>query len=307
MSFFARYDIICYNNIYIMNQIDQRDPQDEIQDFNDILDEKIRTIDDLTENERAAWTKKEKFLVSIFLFVGAVTLLLGFLQFYDRKAITIDDVFGPPSNTASAQNSASVSYGSAQTGSEDRSLDTDGDGLTDYDEVNRYNTSAYLEDSDSDGINDKAEIELGQDPNCPKGKICGFTSTVDTDPIENGFTAGIGSVEDTVPELNSFENNLIRGAVSPEELRAYLSESGVSSIMLDQIDDDTLMDMYRKTLEESTGSAQGVNESTQFENLSPDQVRDLMIQGGMDADSVYSLSDEEVTQVYLEALNELVQ
>ena len=37
--------------------------------------------------------------------------------------------------------------------------DTDADGLTDADEQNIYRTSAYLADSDSDGVSDNQEIQ----------------------------------------------------------------------------------------------------------------------------------------------------
>ena len=37
--------------------------------------------------------------------------------------------------------------------------DTDGDGISDYDEVNIFGTSMYLKDSDGDGITDDQEIK----------------------------------------------------------------------------------------------------------------------------------------------------
>lgn len=42
--------------------------------------------------------------------------------------------------------------------------DTDGDGLLDYDEINKYKTDPKLEDTDSDGANDGWEIEHHFDP-----------------------------------------------------------------------------------------------------------------------------------------------
>jgi hypothetical protein len=44
------------------------------------------------------------------------------------------------------------------------SSDTDGDGLSDKDEVNKYDTLPNAADSDSDGLNDKQEIQLGTNP-----------------------------------------------------------------------------------------------------------------------------------------------
>jgi len=45
--------------------------------------------------------------------------------------------------------------------------DTDGDGLSDKDEINRYNTNPIKADSDGDGINDYQEIQKGLNPNNP--------------------------------------------------------------------------------------------------------------------------------------------
>ena len=75
-----------------------------------------------------------------------------------------------------------------------KSSDTDGDGLWDYDELYQYNTSPYLADSDSDGYNDKEEIESGNDPNCLAGQIC---EQVRTDINVNvGLTADEQEVQD---------------------------------------------------------------------------------------------------------------
>lgn len=46
-------------------------------------------------------------------------------------------------------------------------IDTDSDGLTDYEEVSLYATNPLLNDTDSDGIRDGDEIKLGLNPNNP--------------------------------------------------------------------------------------------------------------------------------------------
>ncbi|MDO8261162.1 MAG: hypothetical protein Q7T50_06775, partial [Candidatus Magasanikbacteria bacterium] len=53
-----------------------------------------------------------------------------------------------------------------------RLKDTDNDGLNDWDELNVYLTSPYLEDSDSDGFKDGEEITNGNNPNCAAGAEC---------------------------------------------------------------------------------------------------------------------------------------
>ena len=44
-------------------------------------------------------------------------------------------------------------------------LDTDGDGLSDIDEVNIHSTDPNDADSDDDGFNDDEEVDLDLDPN----------------------------------------------------------------------------------------------------------------------------------------------
>jgi hypothetical protein len=51
-----------------------------------------------------------------------------------------------------------------QYGTDPNNPDTDGDGLTDGDEVNKYHTSPLLADTDGDGIPDGVEIQTGTDP-----------------------------------------------------------------------------------------------------------------------------------------------
>lgn len=51
-----------------------------------------------------------------------------------------------------------------QTGTDPRNTDTDGDGLNDGDEVNKYHTNPLLADTDGDGIPDGVEIQTGTNP-----------------------------------------------------------------------------------------------------------------------------------------------
>ncbi|NCS72430.1 MAG: hypothetical protein GW775_04145 [Candidatus Magasanikbacteria bacterium] len=85
-----------------------------------------------------------------------------------------------------------------------QSTDTDGDGLYDYDELTFYETSPYLPDTDSDGINDNIEIEQGTDPLCPKGSVC-ETVDADIDPAQEESLIGADVQQHVVNPLDALD------------------------------------------------------------------------------------------------------
>lgn len=60
-----------------------------------------------------------------------------------------------------------------ELGTNPNSVDSDNDGLTDYEEINKYHTNPLNHDTDKDGLSDNEEIKLGLDPN--KAKTDGVT------------------------------------------------------------------------------------------------------------------------------------
>jgi hypothetical protein len=129
-------------------------------------------------------------------------------------------------------------------------LDTDGDGLSDYDEINIYHTSPYLEDTDGDGINDKQEIIQGTDPNCATGADCSnkedlfvATSSSITDSIIGSTTDITGSTTDTAGTEAAI---LDPAEVTPAMLRQILLQNGYDQATLDQISDADIMRSYQE-------------------------------------------------------------
>jgi hypothetical protein len=133
----------------------------------------------------------------------------------------------------------------AQTDEEkQKSQDTDGDGLSDWDEINVYHTSPYLEDSDSDGITDGTEVRSGTDPNCPQGKDC---QTVALNNNQTAATSSILGIDQTTASSSSAHNNA-------DMLRKLLIEQGMSKDDLDKISDETLLQWYKELSQESTST-----------------------------------------------------
>ncbi len=133
-------------------------------------------------------------------------------------------------------------------------IDTDQDGMNDFEELNFYATSPYLPDTDSDGISDKKEIDNGTDPNCPEGKDCGLGEGNGFDTgIADGATvtsplADIGGVPATGGESNPYDLQAM--FQDPVKLRAAITATGqISPEDLSLISDAELMAYTEQALQ----------------------------------------------------------
>lgn len=191
------------------------------------------------------------------------------------------------------EETASVDQAEAEA-AELQSKDSDSDGLTDYDEQYLYRTSAYLKDTDSDGYDDKTEVESGNDPLCPKGQEC-----LRQAPVEGG----------SVVEQD--------GAAAPtaDDIRALLRQQGATEEQLSQYDDASLLQLYQEvTLEDQSGSASTdgststdattltAEQREAIQNMSGQELREFLIQGGADKELVSKFDDATLRTIVLQSL-----
>ncbi|MDD5528362.1 MAG: hypothetical protein PHO56_05365 [Patescibacteria group bacterium] len=189
--------------------------------------------------------KKQKLALAGLAVFGI--LLIGFWVYKLDSEIK-----GPLAYKPAADNSASATAQDAAAAEEAKlkSQDTDGDGLSDWDELNIYHTSPYLADSDSDGIPDGVEVKNGTDPNCPQGKVCNAPLPVATSSnLSVPAALPIVSTASSSADLNSL---LLSGQIDAASLRQLLINSGVSKADLDKISDADLLKAYQTQLASSS-------------------------------------------------------
>ncbi len=205
------------------------------------------------------FSKNQKIASAVLAVFAVFIIVLWLVQL--KKTITGPFAYQGGSESQSTDTSAQNSDAAL------KAKDTDGDGLSDYDELYVYHTSPYLADSDSDGISDGEEVKRGTDPNCPEGRNCASLGIV------NGDQSVVSPGQATTD--NSAVNNLLNQfGVTPQQqpataatsssntgvqpvlgnnmdaatLRQLLITNGMDKTVLDKITDQELMNSYQQML-----------------------------------------------------------
>ncbi len=264
--------------------------------------EKIIILEEIYQNEEKIKKPKfslkeffqhpkrmEKFLSGGIIFFGLAAIVLGFFQIKynisDNVRIKADSIAysdGLPDDLLGLKN-----------------IDTDGDGISDYDEIYIYGTSPYLPDTDGDGISDYDEIMMGTDPLCHNINQNCFAAW----QPEGGELA---SDIPFSPDYESMPESFMPSAqMSAGELRSLLINAGMSSQQLSNFSDSELLRMYQNLLSESgadISGSQNTQSNQQLTNLTPGEARSLLVGSGVSADILREISDSELMQLIQETL-----
>jgi len=182
----------------------------------------------------------------------------------------------------------------------DGSGDTDGDGVSDADELGIYGTSIYLADSDSDGISDYDEIQNGTDPNCLAGEDC-----------ENKLRQEANSV---LSGGNLPANYTATGAaISADDLRNILADEGVPQADLDLLSDNDLAQIYNQAASATQSEIEFDDSFLNLDSSSTDvksiisqmsasQLRQALLEAGLTETQLNQVSDEEIINLADEVL-----
>ena len=192
-------------------------------------------------------SRNQKIAAGVLAFFGVLVIIMWFVQL--KNSINAPFKRSSGNSTITATNTEST----ALSDEELKTQDTDGDGLSDWDELNVYNTSPYLPDSDGDGISDYEEIKANTDPNCPVGQTCVNTETnFATSSAGVNFSLGSAGNSTSSSSGNSAVDQaaqaVLSGQIDAATLRALLIQSGVDEAELNKISDQDLMKAYQDNL-----------------------------------------------------------
>ena len=211
-------------------------------------------------------TPEQKVASVLLVLLGLGGIVLGFLSFGAniRRPFELRLAAAPKGFELESQRLA-------REEEESKARDTDGDGLSDYDELQVFRTSPYLKDTDSDGFDDKQEAFSGNDPNCPAGKTCGTAlssegasapaaampaaPTLPSVPTTLDGLATSGSAAGTGFKTEADVATYLK-SLSIAQVRSVLAQSGASADQLNGMTDDAARAVFEKAVDAALASGQ---------------------------------------------------
>jgi hypothetical protein len=218
------------------------------------------------ERERLNLSRNQKIAVAVLGIFGVLVIVFWYVQFNRTLSQSLTHT-NTADNTANSDtnvdsNGNVIANDANKNDARLKTQDTDGDGLSDWDELNTYKTSPYLADSDGDGYSDKNEIDSGNDPNCPQGQTCNHSETIaasstDTTGLDSSLNSSVNSSSQS---LNNTANNSasLPGSsnVDAASLRAALIASGqFDKNTLNNISDADLLKAYQGAISSSSSAS----------------------------------------------------
>ncbi|MFH1711748.1 MAG: hypothetical protein ABH846_00730 [Patescibacteria group bacterium] len=261
---------------------------------------------------KPSFNKDQKAGFALIIGISSLAIILGVFYVGNHLASPlIIDYSGPLVKTDSQIREEEIA--------KQRVSDADEDTLTDFDELYVFKTSPYLADTDGDGIDDGVEVANQTDPTCPQGSDC--TNLASFGDADSGIAdALIDNVERSAATANEVQS-LLTGLTGPD-IRTLLLQSGATEADLADLTDEELYIIYNQTLAEMQESGEydqlllGTTETTAsgtvtvseeelaaLQNMTPTEIRGLLLEYGADAAVIDQLSDEEVTKVFFDSLS----
>ncbi len=229
-------------------------------------------------------SKTNKYLILLLLFLGVLAIFLGYFQIRG----TIYAPFKQIAQKTTLPNQEQITSITDLT-----EQDTDKDGLSDFDEKFVHQTSVYLVDTDSDSFTDKEEIDAKSDP-------------LNKESTPYHTPENPREEENPLEKTFSQEENVLE-EISIQEIKDLLiNQAGLSREIVDKLDDKTLKELYNETKKETGIDLNELgapsNQEPQFSDLDVSQMRQLLIEQGVDEKMLDSIDDETLKSMFLQSL-----
>lgn len=225
-------------------------------------------------------SKTNKSLILLLLFLGVLAIFLGYFQI--RGAIYAPFKQIAQKTTLPTQEQIIPIL-----------QDTDKDGLSDFDEEFVYHTNTRNEDTDSDSFTDKEEVDAKSDP-------------LNSESTPYHTPKNSSGEESSLEKTFSQEEN-VSEEISIKEIKDLLiNQTGLSREIVDKLDDKTLKELYNETKKETGIDLNELgapsNQQPQFSDLDVSQMRQLLIEQGVDEKMLDSIDDETLKSMFLQSL-----
>ncbi len=192
---------------------------------------------EVTKATRHVFSRQEKVGYAVVVATGCLAVVLG--VFYMGTHL-----HAPFSITYTGNHYLSADDQQQAQIAAQKKLDTDNDGINDYDELNVYGTSPYLSDTDGDGLLDGAEISSGGDPLCATGKTCGNTANKVSIPTPDVGPAPVAPTD--VNSVAGLKESLLKASLT--DIKTMLLQSGVTQAQLDVMTDEEIKTTYENVV-----------------------------------------------------------
>jgi len=194
--------------------------------------------------------KRALLILSIF---SVAIITIWFVNFFHILKKPFNYEYSSNNNTNNSTSTTSEN----SSNSDLKLVDTDSDGLSDWDELFTYGTSPYLEDTDSDELTDYEEVMVYKtDPNCLEGQVCsGTLNQSDSQVVNNtsevldNYYQEVASTSENTITTEDISAYLNSGSVDVSYLRQLLLEEGFSQSDLEKISDEDLVSAYKDVVD----------------------------------------------------------
>ncbi len=227
-------------------------------------------------------SKEQKAAFVFVTIIGIAGVVLGTLSFYAYAKRPFEIQLAEYAKKGRVY---TLDQQEAQEVEAQKTRDTDADGLTDYDELYVFKTSAYLSDTDSDGRDDKTEVFEGTDPNCSDTKGCAVVTEVPVD------TAGLAVGNPLPVEQSTFNSPELDQLLQlQQQLQGLQGTSGTGTI---------------PTTTPTEGAVEIPADVLAYINSLPiERIRDSALSAGFPQAELEKLDDVSLRQLFLESIKQ---